>query len=61
LVKIIPPPPPSCHRVAKLPATAELLLPLLHCRCRRRAAAALPKALPLPPKLRFRQAAAFAA
>jgi hypothetical protein len=57
-------PPSCCHQaatvVAKLPATAELPLPPLRCRCCRRAAAALPKALLPPLKLRFRQAPASA-
>jgi hypothetical protein len=37
--------------VTKLPTTAELPLLPLHCRCRRRAAATLPKALPLSASL----------
>ncbi len=60
--------PPSCHRRCQAAhhrraaaATAALPLPPLRCCCCRRAAAALPKALPPPPKLRFRQATISAA
>jgi hypothetical protein len=47
----------TTETVTKLPATADLTLPLLCFCCLCHTAAVLPKALPLPPKLRFGQAA----